>query len=229
MREKTRHAAGAITRAWRNTREAGFRTAAAIDAGGSRDCPSPQSSSGVVVAFVLQDAAVAAPSHRADLSPSNDLGVLRKPLCGASEKAGRGSSRVRPPRSRGRLPWRSRLQLQGAAAASPAVAAPPSTSTSACALGGGIDATVSSQAARSLEGAGRPPVASWVDAAARPVARGGTPVSGSVTPAVANGAQRPFASELCSVAEEGRAQQAPAVLPSLTTQPDDGLGQLSVS
>jgi hypothetical protein len=190
MREKTRHAAGAITRAWRKTREAGFPTAASIDAGGSRDT------------------AVAA-SDRADLSPSNDLDVLRKPLCGASEKAGRGSSRVRPPRSRGRLPWRSRLQLPGAATASPAGAAPPSTSTRT--LAGDVDATVSSQAARSLEGAGRSQSASRVAALARPAARGGTPVSSSVTPGVANGAERPFASEPCSVAEEGQAPEAPAV------------------
>lgn len=118
MREKTRRAAGAITRAWTRTREAGFRT------------------------------------------------------------AGSGSSRARPSRSRGGLPWRSRLQLPGAAAAPLAVAAPP---------------------------------------------------SGSVTPAIANGAERPFASELCSVAEEGWEPQAPAVLPSMSTTSDDGVGQLAVS
>jgi hypothetical protein len=78
-------------------------------------------------------------------------------------------------------------------------------------------ATISSQAARNLKVAGRFQAASGGDALARPAVRGGTPVSSSVTPAVANGAKRPFASELCSVLKERRDVTRAPVLLSLST------------
>jgi hypothetical protein len=94
----------------------------------------------------------------------------------------------------------------------------------------GLDAaTVSSQAGRNLEVAGRFPAASGLDAFAPPAVRGGTPVSGSLTLAVASGAERPLASELCSVLEERRDVTRAPVLLSPSRAPTECRGQLTVS